>query len=195
MELVQVTAFGEQARVEAAGGILRRGHGPLAPGFGMVAEIPGLPVVHAGTRVEDDPGITPRGAGELVEEARGEHGPFSPERMARDADALRVDLGSRRENMPGIGGGVGEHRERFHGRVIERGPVEGIFFCLGGLFRPDRECHEAALRQLVGKVAMFVAHPGSGLGFVIDGDHGGERAFGGFVRNEKVAGRLLRRSP
>ena len=55
-------------RVETARRVVLCDNSALAPGLGVIAEVPWLPVIDAGTTlVENDAGIRPGATGELIE--------------------------------------------------------------------------------------------------------------------------------
>ena len=82
MQFVEVAPFLEQEGVKPTGGIRRGGDTTLAPWSGMPPEIPRFPVINAWASIEDDAGIGPGGAGEALEQARGEHRPLAAIGMA-----------------------------------------------------------------------------------------------------------------
>ena len=58
VEFMEIAAFGAELRVETVDGIAWRFEAALAPGLGMVAKIPGLPVVDTGSSIiENDSGV------------------------------------------------------------------------------------------------------------------------------------------
>ena len=82
MQFVEVTPFFEQAGVKPTSWIRRGGDTTLAPWAWMPPEIPRFPVINAWASIEDDAGIGPGGAGEALEQARGEHRPLAAIGMA-----------------------------------------------------------------------------------------------------------------
>ena len=145
-----------------------------------ITEVPGLPVIHVGTRlVKNDAGVGDADGRELLGQRAGKQRPLPSIGVPHHADSLRIHLRALSQPGGGVGRNVRQVRKRLKLRLIPCRIVEvGVGAGRRGVLS-QAQGREPALDHLVTEVVLLTAvglDSRAVLGIVEDVEHGRERA-------------------